>query len=509
MKLEERWRKGIADAPRVALRIRRENASKFEGEKYDLIHGFAKLAIRLPVMKYPRMTLLCLLAILPFIPGLHAKDRPNIVFIISDDLGTNGVGYLGNPEVRTPAVDALAARSLILERMYVASPSCAPSRGALISGLMPARNGAEPNHTYVREDVRQLPAYMRELGYEIAAIGKIQHGGGGTANFDHEDRAISPESIGKVDDYLAQRDAKKPLLLMVGIRDPHTPWPTPAFDHYDAAALPLPARFLDTPESRARFASYYSDVEMMDVQVAATLAAVEKHLGPETIIFFSSDHGSQLPFGKWNNYEFSLRVPTLAYVPGMTQPGTRSEALLSFVDWVPTLIELAGGDPPVSGYAKGEIDGHSFVGVLTGESNKHRDYVFGTNSSANHHTYPLRSVVNERYRYVRNVYPELNFTVQFDHNPEAGGHPMWRSWVELAQTDVAARKFVADYHQRPAEELYDLEADPTEERNLAGDPGHAQTLRKLRAVTDNWIRQSGDQLLMYGPPIDILLPLQP
>ncbi len=453
------------------------------------------------------MVRICSFALLLAFGLAASANPPNILFIISDDLGTNGVGYLGNPEVRTPAVDALAARSLSLERMYVASPSCAPSRGAMLSGIMPARNGAEPNHTYVRNDVRQLPSYMRELGYEIAAIGKIQHGKAGGADFDHEDRAISPETIGKVDDFLAARDSTKPLLLMVGIRDPHTPWPTPTFEHYNDASLTLPPRFLDTPESRARFASYYSDVEMMDHQVAATLEAAEKYLGPETIIFFTSDHGAQLPFGKWNNYESSLRVPTLVYWPGVTKPGTKSGALMSFVDWVPTLIEIAGGEPPASGYADGQIDGRSIIGVLRGETKRHRDYVFGTNSSAAHHTYPLRSVVNERYRYVRNVYPELNFTVQTDHNPKAGGHALWRSWVKLAQTDPAARTFVWDYHQRPAEELYDLHADPTERTNLAGDPAHAQTLRKLRAVTDGWIRQSGDQLRMYGRPMDVLLPV--
>ncbi len=453
------------------------------------------------------MTRILSLALLFALVSAVSAGPPNILFIISDDLGTNGVGYLGNPEVRTPAVDALAARSLSLERMYVASPSCAPSRGAMLSGIMPARNGAEPNHTYVRDDVRQLPSYMRELGYEIVAIGKIQHGRASGANFDHEDRAISVESIGKVEDFLAARESTKPLLLMVGIRDPHTPWPTPAFEHYDQPELTLPPRFIDTPESRARFASYYSDVEMMDDQVAATLAAVEKHLGPDTIIFFTSDHGAQLPFGKWNNYESSLRVPTLAYVPGVTEAGTKSDALISFVDWVPTLIELAGGEAPESGYGDGQIDGRSFVDLLHGKTDHHRDYVFGTNSSAAHHTYPLRSVVNKRYRYVRNVYPELNFTVQSDHNPAAGGHPMWRSWVALAQTDDAARNFILNYHQRPAEELYDLYTDPTEQNNLAGDPAHAQTLRKLRAVTDGWVRQSGDQLLMYGRPMDVLLPV--
>ncbi len=114
----------------------------------------------------------------------HAADRPNIVFIIADDLGFGDAGFMGTPDVRTPALDDLAARSVLFDRTFVASPSCAPSRGALLSGLMPFRNGAEPNHTLVRDDVRQLPSYMHEIGYEVASIGKVTHGTDKRAGFD-------------------------------------------------------------------------------------------------------------------------------------------------------------------------------------------------------------------------------------------------------------------------------------------------------------------------------------
>lgn len=441
--------------------------------------------------------------------SLCGADQPNILFIIADDLGPNDTGFIGNPDVRTPALDALAARSALFERMYVASPSCAPSRGAMLSGLMPFRNGAEPNHTYVRDDVRQLPHYLHELGYEVAGLGKIAHGKDKRVGFDFEDRDISLQKIGMVEDYLNQRKSAKPLLLMVGIKDPHVPWPDEYYPHYDPASLVLPARFIDTPEGRLELARYYTDVERMDRQVAATLAAVEKHLGADTIIFFTSDHGAQLPHGKWSNYETGVKAPLLVSWPGVVEAGRRSSALISFVDWLPTLIEIAGGVPPETGYGVGQIDGRSFVGLLRGETDRHRDYVFSTNSSAAHHTYPLRSVCDGRYRYIRNVYPELNFTVQTDHNPTAQSFNLWSSWVERARSDPAAAEFVRSYHQRPAEELYDLQADPTEQRNLASDAAHAQTLSELRAVTVEWIRQSGDTLQMHGQPMEVVLPLAP
>lgn len=443
------------------------------------------------------------------VPSHAAAEQPNIVFIIADDLGPNDTGFMGNNEVRTPALDKLATRSAILKNVYVASPSCAPSRGAMLSGLMPFRNGAEPNHTYVRDDVKHLPTYMKELGYEVAAIGKITHGNDKRATFDYHNRDISLEKISVVEDYLNQRNSDKPLLLMVGIKDPHVPWPEKPFAHYEPDSLTLPPQLIDTPDTRLEFAQYYTDVERMDQQVAATLEAVGEHFESDPIIIFTSDHGAQLPYGKWNNYETGVKAPMLVSWPGIIKPRERHSALISFVDILPTLIEIAGGSPPESGYGENQIDGRSFLPLLKGKTESHRDYVFSTNSSAAHHTYPLRSVRDKRFRYIRNVYPELNFTVQTDHNPTAESHNLWQSWVEAARKNPEVLEKVRGYHQRPAEELYDLHTDPNEQRNLASNPEHIQTLRKLRAITENWIRQSGDTLQMHGKPMEILLPLEP
>ncbi|MBK1879180.1 sulfatase family protein [Pelagicoccus mobilis] len=438
---------------------------------------------------------------------LGAK-APHILFLIADDLGPYDTGFMGNPDVRTPALDQLAKKSVLLENTFVASPSCAPSRGALLSGLMPFRNGAEPNHTYVRDDVKQLPHYMHELGYEVAAIGKISHGNDKRVGFDYENRKISVDDIGNVSDYLTQRESDKPLLLMVGIKDPHVPWPKKAFDHYDPDQLTVHPQLIDTPETRLELARYYSDVEKMDQQIAATLEAVEEHLGPDTIIFFTADHGAQLPYGKWNNYDYSLKAPMLVSWPGVTAPDTRKNALISFVDILPTLVELGGGTPPESGYGDTQIDGRSILPLIKGETDHHRDFVYGTNSSAAHHTYPLRSVRSDRFRYVMNVYPELNFSCQTDHNPKGESHYMWEAWVELAKTDPAVAKKLKQYHNRPKEELYDLQKDPHEQNNLANNPEYAETLKALRQQTQTWIEKSGDTLEQHGKPMEILLPIR-
>lgn len=438
---------------------------------------------------------------------IACAKQPHIVFIIADDLGPEDTGFMGNLDVRTPALDRLAAQSAVLERVFVASPSCAPSRGALLSGLMPFRNGAEPNHTLVRDDVKQLPVYLKEIGYEVASIGKITHGNDPRAGFDFEDRDISLENIDIVSNYLEQRDTDKPLLLMVGIKDPHVPWPEKTFPHYVPEALSVHAQHLDLPETRQELARYYTDVERMDQQVAATLEAVENHLGPGTVLFFTSDHGAQLPYGKWNNYDYSVKAPMLVRWPGFTAPGNRHSALISFVDILPTIIEIAGGSPPASGYGLNEIDGRSFVPLLKGETDHHRDAVFSTNSSAAHHTYPLRSVRTERFRYILNVFPELNFTIQTDHNPKAESHYMWEAWVNHAAADPVAAKKLRLYHNRPEEELYDLKRDPHEQFNLVENPEYRTTLESHRQVLQDWIEKSGDTLQMHGEPMEILLPL--
>ena len=104
--------------------------------------------------------------------------------------------------------------------------------------------------------------------------------------------------------------------------------------------------------------------------------------------------------------------------------------------------------------------------------------------------------------------PELNFTCQTDHNPTAQSHNLWASWVSIAKSDPNIARKVQEYHQRPVEELYDLQADPNEQRNLADDPEYVQTLRKLRTITDNWIRLSGDTLEIHGEPMRLLYPLE-
>jgi len=162
--------------------------------------------------------------------------------------------------------------------------------------------------------------------------------------------------------------------------------------------------------------------------------------------------------------------------------------MVSWVDILPTCLEAVGGTPPAT------LSGRSFLGVLRGEEDAHRDAVFVTHSGDGEmNRYPLRAVRTRRWKYIRNLDPAGEHHTHVDRAKAAGAGAYWDSWVEAAKADPAAAAVVRRYHHRPPEELYDLEADPWELRNLAADAAHAATLARLRADLDAWMKEQGDE----------------
>ncbi len=410
---------------------------------------------------------------------------PDIVVFISDDHGLLDSSVYGSTELKTPSMDRLARAGLTFDRAFVASPSCAPSRAALLTGLMPARNGAQANHTRPRPDVRTLPAYLQALGYEVVAFGKVAHYRYAVDyRFDHfaHDTFHDDVAIANGIAWLRQRKPGKPLCILFGTNWPHVPWPE-AGSGADPAALRLPASHVDTPETRAMRARYYAAVGRMDRELGDVYDAAREVLGPDTFFLFSADHGAQWPFAKWTLYDAGIRTPMIAVWPGRIAAGARTSAMVSWVDVLPTLIDVGGGPAPAG------LDGRSFTGVLFGKTAAHRDRIFTTHTSdppMNH--YPMRSVRTSDWMYIRNLEPGRSYTTHIDRGKPVDGSGYFASWREKAATDPAAAAIVTRYHERPAEELYDLRADPDELQNLAVDPQHADRLAALRAELDAWMR---------------------
>jgi uncharacterized sulfatase len=446
---------------------------------------------------------LFLAVLLPAICGSQSLARtpgkPDIVIFLTDDQSQLDLTPYGDRTLRTPHMQQLAEAGMTFTDAYVASPTCAPSRAELLTGLMPARNGAEPNHAKPRPEIRKWPSYLQELGYEVVAFGKVSHykhtADYGFDYFAH-DTFHDHAGIGEATVFLKNRsrNGAKPLCLFVGSNWPHVPWPESGVD-FDPAQLPLPAGSVDTPATRAWRARYAAAVTKADDDLGIIMDAARSYLGTNTLFLFSSDNGAQWPFAKWNCYEAGVRTPLIVAWPGVVKPDTRTSAMVSWVDFLPTLLEAAGGKPP------GQIDGRSFLPVLRGKRSSHRDAIFTTHSGdGRFNIYPIRAVRSGQWKYIRNLHPEYAFTTHIDLPVNLGQREYFKTWESLAESDPETAAIVRRYHARPAEELYDLAADPHEQHNLAVDSHYAARLKKMRVRLDQWLRDQSDQLKVYAAP---------
>jgi arylsulfatase A-like enzyme len=303
-------------------------------------------------------------------------------------------------------------------------------------------------------------------------------------------------NTGAVDALIAKHDRARPLCLIVCSHSPHVYWPEN--EGYDSAKVRLAPYLLDTRETREALARYYTDVTWMDTQVGEVRAALAKYgYEKETLLFFTADQGAQFPFAKWNLYDAGIRVPLLASWPEKIKPGSSNRALVSLVDLLPTFIEVAGGGKPE------DIDGRSFLPVLTGKSKRHRAEVYASHTGDGHvNRSPMRCVRTGRYKLILNLAPEAVYKTHISEAAPADGRDYWDSWMRLTAKDERAAEVVRLYRQRPAEELYDLKADPWEQRNLADDPAYRVFLGELREKLKAWRVGQGEDTSKVPMPED-------
>ena len=423
---------------------------------------------------------------------------PHLVIFLSDDHGAIDSAPYGAPDLRTPNMSRLEAAGMLFTRAFVNSPACAPSRASLLTGLYPARNGAEANHSMPRAELRKLPSYLQDLGYEVVAFGKVAHyktvedyGFDHFAHAGFHDHASVPAAL----KYLAERESDRPLCLFVGSNWPHVPWPT-GQTVYGPANVLLPPTFIDTPETRVERARYYAAIQNMDAELGLVFDAARKQLGENMFFLHTSDHGLQMPFGKWNLYDAGIQTPMIAVWPGTVRPKSRSDAMVQWIDILPTLVEVAGGSPPE------DIDGRSFAGVLRGESGRHRSAIYTTHSGdRDFNVYPMRSVRTADWKYIRNLHPEFQFASHINRGGERSGRRYWFSWERAAEENLEALAIVERYRRRPAEELYYVRNDRHEQHNVASDPSNSARLQEMRRLLNTWLENTNDPQQVFGNPL--------
>ncbi len=436
------------------------------------------------------------LAAAPAAPPAPAPPaKPNIVIFIADDLTWHDVACFGGPTgAKTPNLDRLASQGVKLTGFFSSAAVCSPTRQALLTGLYPVRNGAYPNHSQVKPGTRSLPFHLKELGYRSARVGKSHFGPPASFPFDE----ILPDKPAAMKRFM-RAEAGRPFCLYIASNEPHGPWTKGDKSAYgDPAALELPPYLIDTPETRRDLPAYYAEVTEMDRQVGEVmelLAASGRE--QDTLMMFFSEQGHAVPSGKWTCYDPGIRVAAIARWPGHIPPGSQNPALVQYVDVLPTLVAAAGGDPaqldagcPDANGGRG-LDGRSFLAVLSGKTTRHRDCVFSQHTARGiingPAAYGTRAVRDARWKLIVNLHPEEEFSNIISQGP------LLESWRAKGRAgDALAGKLAARYTRRPALELYDLQNDPWELTDVAGQAEHAATLTRLRGELDAWMKQQGD-----------------
>ncbi len=395
----------------------------------------------------------------------QGERRPNIVMVLGDDHTYRDIGCYGNREVKTPNMDRLAGEGMRFTRAFTATAMCAPSRQQLYTGLFPIRNGAYPNHSKVYPGTKSLPHHLNALGYRVGLAGKRHFGP--PASFPFEGVCNKALDFDAMREFIV-REPNEPFCLVVCSQSPHCPWSEGDASVYDPEKLTLPESWVDTPETRQALTRYYAEVTHLDRQVGRCMELV-RNAGKEdeTLFIYTSEQGSQFPFGKWTCYE--------------------TGAMVQYVDVLPTLVEAAGGEPIPS------IDGSGFLPVLLGKTDAHNDAVYGVHTTRGindgSECYPIRSIRTATHRYILNLNSETAFqNVLMSKDRER----YWETWVAKAETDSWAAERVKRYQHRPAEELYDVESDPYEIHNLADDPKNRPLMDSLRLKLETWMKQQND-----------------
>lgn len=432
-------------------------------------------------------------------------DQPNVLIIIADDCTYNDLPLYGGKNAKTPHIDKLASEGLVFNHAYLSEAMCQPCRSELYSGQHPMRNGAAWNHSGSRPETKSLPHFLGELGYRVGLSGKVHVTPKASFPFEKVDGfdpncVRSPTLAHEVNSMrnFMTRDENEPFCLVVALVEPHVPWVMGDRSQYPDDKIDLPPNLVDTDVTRDAFARYLAEITYMDSQVGEILNVLEKSgQAGDTLVLFTSEQGAQFPGCKWTNWDTGLHTGLIARWPGKIAAGERTDAMVQYADVAPTLVELAGGDP-----ASYPFDGNSFRKSLLDSRTSHRSYAFGVhNNIPEGPAYPIRTVTNGEFRYIRNLLPDEIYIEKHLMGMRGNGglnNPYWSTWVfETGQTE-AAESLVKRYMKRPAEQLYRTSNDAYELVDLAGDPRYGAIKAELSRELDHWLHDQNDP----GIPLD-------
>jgi len=412
--------------------------------------------------------------------GAADAGKPDIVWILAEDI-SNELSCYGEPGVQTPNIDALAREGTRYQRAYCTGPACSTSRSAMLSGVYQTRIDA---HDHRRVSDRRFPAItelLRKRGYFTAK------GCGYSGKTDLNFKPTAKLFDGS--DWKKARE-RQPFFAQITLYGTHrmdeagVQWQAvrnASRDPVDPDEVRLPPYFPDVPETRDDWAVYLDQIEKMDAEVGQIVTRLKKEgRYDDAMIIFCGDNGRCHLRGKNWLYEPGLKVPLVIKWPGGERAGEMVEGMVSMLDVTATVLDVSGAKPGKP------IDGRS----LAGRDASTRDLIFAARDGGGDVMDRIRSVCDGRWKLIRNYRPELGYAESkytIAHRPML---EVMQRMKEAGELDEVQQLVLRE--TKPELELYDLDADPHEVRNLAGDPEHAGTLRRLGTELDRWIEETGD-----------------
>ncbi|MBC8876137.1 MAG: sulfatase-like hydrolase/transferase [Planctomycetes bacterium] len=413
----------------------------------------------------------------------RAAERPNVVWIVSEDNSVHYLEHFFTGGAKAPNIEALAKHGLTFDNAFSNGPVCSVARTTLATACYGPRIGTQFHRKYkmapMPEGLRMFPAYLRDAGYYTTNNSKKDYNA-------IEGKSVWDESS-KNASWRNRPDKSQPFFHMQSHPPSHESslhFNQATYENEKTATDPDSVRladyFPDTPLFRYTHARYHDRMAIIDGIVGDTVAKLkEDGLFEDTFIFYFGDHGGVLPRSKGYVYESGLHVPLVVRVPENfkhlvdAEMGSRIDGFVSFIDFGPTTLQLAGVDVP------GQVDGRPFLGkgVSMDEVNS-RDESFGYADRFDEKYDLIRSLRKGKYQYIRNYQPYLPDGLQNNYRYKMLAYKEWRELFKAGKLSGPQLQF---FQSKPVEALFDVEADPHEVNNLAGDPQYAEVLGELRS----------------------------
>tara|TARA_Y100001972_G_scaffold129031_1_gene193564 strand:+ start:2604 stop:4034 length:1431 start_codon:yes stop_codon:yes gene_type:complete len=428
------------------------------------------------------------------------NNKPNILMIVADDHGKDGLGCYGNPIIQTPNIDGIANDGIMFNRAFCTTASCSASRSVILSGLHNHSNGQYGHqHNYSHfssfDTIKSLPLLLSTGGYKTARIGKYHVAPESVYKFDLalKDKSGHRNSVEMADSCKRFIEQSSPFFLYFCSSDPHRGggFATELDEKpdrfgnkqqgyegiidriYDPDDVLVPEFLPDNNATRAEIAQYYQAISRLD-QGVGRLIKYLKDAGKydNTLIIYMSDNGMAFPGSKTNLYEPGIQLPLIVKMPYQLNSGSLSNYMISWTDIAPTLLEIAGvNDVNPSGF-----QGRSFLSVLNNpEYSNNKQQVFASHTF--HEItmyYPMRVLREDRYKLIIN----FAYRLEYPFASDLYASRTWQSILNSSDQKLGGRS-VKDYLYRPKMELYDVLEDPNELNNLASHPQFQEKLEEM------------------------------